>query len=195
MSYPLVLRFKKIAIARQLAVEDNRGQLMLYVKQQAFKLKEAVTVYADREQTRPLYRINADRVIDFSATYHITDAGGAALGSIRQKGMQSFWRARYDILRDGAVVFSVQEENPWAKMADGFLGEVPLLGLLTGYLFHPRYLITTADGKEAIRAVKQPAFLESMFQVNRLSTPLKPEDERLLLIGAVVMILLERRRG
>ncbi|MGH7460830.1 MAG: hypothetical protein ACREMA_07355 [Longimicrobiales bacterium] len=195
MSYPLALRFKKIAIARQLAVEDNSGQLMLYVKQQAFKLKEAVTVYGDREQTRPLYRVNADRVIDFSATYHIADAGGQGLGSIRQKGMQSFWRARYDIVRDGAVVFSVQEENPWAKMADGFLGEVPVIGLLTGYLFHPRYVITTPDGKEVIRAVKQPAFLESLFQVNRLATPLKPEDERLLLIGAVVMILLERRRG
>ena len=195
MSYPLSLRFKKIAIARQLAVEDRSGQLMLYVKQQAFKLKEAVTVYGDREQTRPLYRINADRVIDFSATYHISDAAGQGLGSIRQKGMQSFWRARYDIVRDGAVVFSVQEENPWAKMADGFLGEVPVLGLLTGYLFHPRYLIRTSDGKEVIRAVKQPAFLESLFQVDRLATPLKPEDERLLLIGAVVMILLERRRG
>jgi hypothetical protein len=152
-------------------------------------------VYGDREQTRPLYRINADRVIDFSATYHISDSAGQGLGSIRQKGMQSFWRARYDIVRDGAVVFSVQEENPWAKMADGFLGEVPILGLLTGYLFHPRYLIKTSDGKEVIRAVKQPAFLESLFQVSRLNAPLKPEDERLLLIGAVVMILLERRRG
>ena len=195
MSYPLALRFKKIAIARQLAVEDNAGQLMLYVKQQAFKLKEAVTVYGDREQTRPLYRINADRVIDFSATYHISNAAGQALGSIRQQGMRSIWRTRYDILRDGAVVFSVQEENPWAKMGDAFLGEIPVLGVLTGYLFHPRYLISTADGKEVIRAVKQPAFWESLFQVNRLQTPLKPEDERLLLIGAVVTILLERRRG
>ncbi|MGH7460815.1 MAG: hypothetical protein ACREMA_07275 [Longimicrobiales bacterium] len=195
MSYPLALRFKKIAIARQLAVEDSSGQLMLYVKQKAFKLREAVTVFGDREQTRPLYQVNADRVIDFSATYDISDAGGASLGSIRQKGMQSLWRTRYDILRGGAVVFSVQEENPWAKMADGMLGEVPLLGLLTGYLFHPRYLITTADGRDVIRVVKQPAFFESLFQVSRLDTPLKAEDERLLLIGAVVTILLERRRG
>lgn len=41
----------------------------------AFKLKEAITVFADEAQTRPLYHINAGRVIDFSATYTINVAG------------------------------------------------------------------------------------------------------------------------
>jgi hypothetical protein len=195
VAYPLALRFKKIAIARQMAVEDNGGQLMLYVKQKAFKLREAVTVYADREQTRPLYRINADRIIDFSATYRIEEEGGKELGAIRQKGMRSIWRSRYEILRGENVVFSVQEENPWAKVGDHIMGELPVVGFLTGYLFHPKYLIKTADGKEVIRAVKQPAFFESLFQVDRLPAALTPDDERLLLIGAVTMILLERRRG
>jgi hypothetical protein len=34
-----------------------------------------------------------------------------------------------------------------------------------------------------------------MFLVQRLETPLPPEDERLLLIGMVTTVLLERRRG
>jgi hypothetical protein len=42
---------------------------------------------------------------------------------------------------------------------------------------------------------KQPAFLESVFKVERLPAAIPPEDERLLLIGAVVMVLLERQRG
>lgn len=117
MSYPLTLRFKRIAIARQLSVEDAGGQLLMYVKQQAFKLREAITVYADSAQTRPLYKVNADRVIDFAATYNISDQAGNGIGAVRQQGMRSIWRTRYDILREGTPIFHVQEENPWARSA------------------------------------------------------------------------------
>jgi uncharacterized protein YxjI len=195
MSYPLTIRFKILAIARQLSVEDSSGRLLMYMKQKVFKLKEAITVYADEAQTQPLYHINADRIIDFSATYRITDAARQELGSVRQQGMRSIWRARYDIARSDHVVFEVREENPWAKVGDHFMGEIPILGFFAGFLFHPKYLIKTADGTEVLRATKQPAFFEGRFQVERLAAQLRPEDERLLLIGAVSVILLEKNRG
>ena len=195
MSYPLTLRFKILAVARQLSVRDSDQRLLMYVKQKAFKLKEAITVYADEEQTKPLYRIAADRVIDFSATYDITDAAGVYVGALRQKGMKSLWRSTYEIVRGDEVVFTVREENPWAKVGNSLFEGIPLIGALSGYVFHPSYLIS-ADGRGAVlRARKEAAFLESMFLVQRLETPLPPEDERLLLIGMVTTVLLERRRG
>lgn len=195
MSYPLTLRFKVLAIARQLSVQDSSGRLLMYVKQKAFKLREAITVYADEGQVQPLYQIQADRIIDFSARYHIRDAQGQELGSVRQRGMRSIWRARYDIFRDDAVVFTVQEENPLAKVGDSFLGEIPILGFFAGYLFHPKYLVSTADGRPVLRATKQPALFEGLFRIDRLETPLTPDDERLLLIGTVTTVLLEKTRG
>ena len=111
MSYPLTLRFKILAVARQIAVHDSSQRLLMYVKQKAFKLKEAVTVFADEAQTRPLYKIAADRVIDFSATYNITANDGTYVGAIRQKGMKSLWRARYEIVRNGTVVFTASEKS------------------------------------------------------------------------------------
>ena len=195
MSYPLALRFKILAVAQQIAVYDSSQRLLMYVKQKAFKLKEAITVFADEAQTRPLYRIAADRIIDFSATYAITTADGENVGAIRQKGMKSLWRARYEIVRGNDVIFTVSEENPWTKFADGVFQGIPLIGILSGYLFHPKYLISTSAGTGVIRATKQPAFLEGLFTVERLPTQLSPDDERLLLIGAVTMVLLERRRG
>ena len=194
MSYPLTLRFKILAVARQLSVHDSEQRLLMYVKQKAFKLKEAITVYADEQQTKPLYRIAADRVIDFSATYNITDAAGTPVGAIRQKGMKSLWRSTYEIVRGEDVVFNVREENPWAKVGNSLFEAIPLVGALSGYVFHPSYLIS-ATGGDVLRARKQGAFLESMFTVERLATPLPPEDERLLLIGMVTTVLLERRRG
>jgi uncharacterized protein YxjI len=195
VSYPLTLRFKILAVARQIAVHDASQRLLMYVRQKAFKLKEAVTVFADEAQTRPLYRIKADRVIDFGATYEITADDGTYLGAVRQQGMKSLWRARYDIVRDGSVVFTAREENPWAKVADGIFEGIPLIGMFSGYVFHPRYLISTNGGGDVVRVTKKPAFLEGVFAVDRLPTPLSPDDERLLLIATVTMVLLERRRG
>lgn len=195
MSYPLTLRFKILAVARQLSVRDSDQRLLMYVKQKAFKLKEAITVYEDEEQTRPLYRIAADRVIDFSATYNISDAAGEYVGAIRQKGMKSLWRSTYEIVRGDKLVFTVREENPWAKVGNSLFEGIPVIGALSGYVFHPSFLISTRDGAAALRARKEAAFLESVFSVQRLATRLTPEDERLLLIGMVTTVLLERRRG
>ncbi len=195
MSYPLSLRFKIIAIAEQLAVHDSSGRLMMYVKQKAFKLKEAITVYSDEGQQWPLYHIAADRVIDFSASYSITDSDGSPVGVVRRKGMKSLWRSSYEIVTNEGKVFTASEENPWAKVADGLFSGIPILGILSGYLFHPSYLISATGSVGAIRARKRPAFLESMFQVDRLSAQLKAEEERLLVIGMVVVLLGERRRG
>lgn len=195
MSYPLTLRFKILAIHQQLAVHDSSNQLMMYVKQKAFKLKEAITIYADEAQTRPLYHINADRVIDFSATYTITDAEGNYIGAVRQKGMKSFWRSHYDIVDGDRVVFTATEENPWSKVANNFFEEIPILGALSGYVFHPTYVLSANGSGSAVRAMKQPAFLESMFRIERLPAKLSPGDERLAVIGTVTTLLLERRRG
>ncbi|HEU5211102.1 MAG TPA: hypothetical protein VFU06_17020 [Longimicrobiales bacterium] len=195
MSYPLTLRFKILAIHQQLAVHDSSDQLMMYVKQKAFKLKEAITVFADQAQTRPLYHINADRVIDFSANYTITDAEGNYIGAVRQKGMKSLWRSHYDIVDGDRVVFTATEENPWSKVANNFFEQIPILGALSGYVFHPSYVLSANGSGPAVRAKKQPAFMESMFRIERLPAKLSPEDERLLVIGTVTTLLLERRRG
>lgn len=195
MSYPLTLRFKVLAIARQLSVIASDGRLLMYAKMKAFKLKESITLFADEEQTKPLYRVEADRILDFSATYTMSEAGGGVLGAIRQQGMRSIWRSRYEILRDGDVVFTVQEENPWAKVADAWFEGIPLIGVLSGYVFHPRYLVSSVQSGDVVRVTKQPALFESAFHIERLPATIPAADERLLLIGTVVMVLLERRRG
>jgi hypothetical protein len=195
VSYPLTLRFKILAIARQLAVEDSSGRLLMYAKQKAFKLKEAITIFADQAQTKPLYKIAADRIIDFSATYNISTPEGVYLGAIRQKGARSIWRSHYEIVRNNDVVFNATEENPWVKVLDGLFEGIPIIGALSGYVFHPKYLITTPAGAGVVRVKKEPAFLESTFKAERLPATIPPDDERLLLIGAVTMVLLERARG
>lgn len=195
MEYPLNLSFKVLALAPQISVTDDRGNLVFYVKQKLMKLKESVTVFADAEQTEPLYYLNADQVIDFSARYHFADADGTTVGAVQRRGMKSLWRAHYDILDGDRTVLQIREANPWTKVADGLLGEIPILGMLTGYLFHPAYMVTKTDGVSVMRLEKQRAFLETRFTITKQQADLTPPEETQVLLSLLMMVLLERQRG
>jgi hypothetical protein len=195
MNYPLQLSFKILALARQLCVVDAQGNLIFYVKQKAFKLKESVTVFKDATQTEPLYAINASKILDFSASYQFTDRQGRLLGAVRRRGMKSLWKAHYEITDErSALVLTINEENAWTKVLDALFGEIPVIGMFTGYLFHPAYLVSRPNGAVLLRLVKQPAFLEGKFTIDKHGQLDEAEETRAVL-SLIMMILLERGRG
>ena len=194
MNYPITLSFKLLAIASQIYVTDANGRLLCYVKQKLFKLKEAISVFADESQTQMLYQINADRMLDFSASYHFSDATGNQFGAIKRQGMRSLWRAHYDILVGQRHEFVVHEAKPWIKVLDSLIGEIPVLGMFTGYLFHPAYIVTRVNGQEVMRLEKQPAFFEGKFRLTQQGQMDQIEETRVLL-SVLTMTLLERARG
>ena len=197
MNFPVDIRFKLIAIASQIYVRDAQGTLLAYVRQKLLKLKEDVIVYGDAEQKRPLYRIRADRIIDIGARYTITDSAAAdmVIGSVRQRGLRTFWRAEYEVERNGNPTFSVREESVWIRVFDSVFGQLPVIGALAGYVFHAAYRVTdTATGRDVLRMVKQPALFEGVFRLESLQ-PLSNEEERLLLLSCMMVLLLERRRS
>ena len=195
MTFPLDLRFKILAISSQIAVTDAQGSLVYYVKQKAFKLKEAVTVFADEGQTRPLFKIAADRVLDISARYRIEDEGGAEVGVLQRRGLRSMWKAQYEIHQGGAPKFLIREESAWVKVFDSLLGGIPILSLFTGYLFHPAYLVSLGEGQPTLlRVVKRPALLEGRFRIDAVTGSIDRSLD-VAVIGILMMLLLERARG
>ena len=146
------------------------------------------------EETR-LAEIRANKVIDWSARYDFTDAWGGAIGAVARKGWASMWKAHYDVFNPGeaAPEFTIREENPFAKVMDGLLGQVPLLGILTVWLFNPRYLASRGD-QGALRLTKQPAFLEGRFKIDHV-TPTGTRETMNLILGFLMLTFLERRRG
>lgn len=195
MNFPLTLSFKILALASQIYVRDTSGSLVAYVKQKLLKLREDIDVFADEQQTQRLYNIKADRVIDFSARYTFTDNSGKVLGSVKRQGMRSLWKAHYDVAdAAGALVMTIREENVWVRVWDSLFGELPFIGILSGYLFHPAYLVTDAQEQLLARLVKQPAFFEGKFQLDK-QPALRSQDETLVLLSLLTMTLLERARG
>jgi len=194
MRFPLKLSFKKIALSPQIYVRDADGQVQLYVKQKMFKLKEAVNIFADEAQTRLLYTVQADRVIDIRARYTIRDAAGTEIGHLQGKGMRSLWKLHYEVGRNGHTVFEIREDNAWIKVIDGLVGEIPIVGIFTGYFLNPKYNVTRTDGSMALQVVKQPALFEGMFNIDKRAE-LSPEEEGIAVLGVLMMLLLERSRG
>jgi uncharacterized protein YxjI len=194
LNYPLTLSFKIIAVAPQISIIDANGNLVAYIKQKLFKLKEAVTVFEDEQQSRPVFNLKADRVIDFSARYHFTDQQGLTVGSVKRQGMRSLWKAQYDIYEGESVTMRIREENGWVKVLDSLFGELPIVGMFSGYLFHPAYLVSYLDERVVLRMEKQPAFFEGKFQIERRGE-LSVEDEKRAILSLIMMVLLERSRG
>lgn len=194
MQFPLHVAFKRIALSPQIRVTDARGTLTHYVKQKLFKLKESVTVFADEAQTRRLFEIRADRMLDFNAAYRIADAAGKPIGVVRRHGMRSLWRAHYEIQAADGLLLTVSEENPWVKVLDGLLSDIPIIGLFAGYWLHPAYLVTDRGGTLLMRVQKVPALTESRYRIDEHAA-LQGETRDAVLQGLFMMLLLERTRG
>jgi len=196
IQYPLTLSFKILAIASQITVTDATGRPIVFTRQKIFKFREHVEVFTDSTQTTLLANIRANKVIDWSARYFATTPNDSPIGSVGRRGWRSLWKAQYEVFNPGddSPDFSIREENPWSKVADSLLGQIPLLGLATGYLFHPRYLATRSNGQPAIRLTKLAAFFEGRFQIEQVGD-LTPNEELNLFLSFLMLVLLERNRG
>ncbi|MFY7816783.1 MAG: hypothetical protein ACOVRB_00305 [Akkermansiaceae bacterium] len=197
MNFPLSLRFKLLALSPQIYVSDAAQQPVLYVKQKLFKLREKIEVFRDESRSQLLCTIQANKIIDWSARYFFTAADGSELGSVGRKGMRSLWRAHYEVFAagDSNPDFVIREENPWTKVADSFFGELPLIGMFAGYLFHPRYLVTRkSTGQPVFRLSKQSALWEGKFLIEKFGDSTE-QEETALTLSLLMLILLEKRRG
>lgn len=193
--FPITFEFKIGTFANDFVARDASGRTIAYVRQKMFKFKEAIVIYPNEDKAEPLYKINADRVIDFNAKYTFSDRRDQEIGSVGRKGMKSLWKANYDVFdHNKSLEFNIREENPWTKVADSLLGEIPLLGLFTGYMFHPKYVVTNAQGTPVARLSKEASFFGRKFTLDKLFDIKQNESARILL-ALMMMVLLERRRG
>lgn len=195
LQFPIRFHFKVTTLANDFTAIDATGEVVAYVRQKMLKLKEDISVYADESKSKVNYKIKADRWLDFSAAYSFIDANGTEFGKIARKGWRSLWKAEYELVDEFATIqYHIREENAWVKVMDSFFGEIPILGLFTGYLFNPSYIVTNKEGESIVRLKKLPSFLGKEFEVEKIGSIDNDDDDRIML-GLMMMILLERRRG
>lgn len=192
--YPLTYNFKRIAITNKVTVTNATGEVVLYAHQKLLNIKERILLFADTEQTKPVGELRADRVIDFSPIQTFTDTNGSVVSKVARRGAKSIWRANYEIMdANEHIYFKIKEEKAWVKVIDTLVGEIPIVGLFTGYLFNPTYLLM--DENEAVvgKITKRPSFLESNYTLE-LDNPAMNKAE-LLPVAVMTVVTRERVRG
>lgn len=85
-------------LGQKFHIYDAQMNLRFFVQQKAFKLKEALTVYADESKSQELLKIQARNIIDISATYDISTPQGQRLGALKRQGLKSMMRDEWTIL-------------------------------------------------------------------------------------------------
>jgi uncharacterized protein YxjI len=194
LNYPLELSFKIATIGTRVRVVDAARQQVAYLRKKKFRLKEDVRVYEDEDQSRPLFRIRADRVVDFGASYAVSDPDGRPLGAIRQRGVRSIWKSSYEVSDpNGKTIGVIHEENPFVKVLDSLAEAIPFADSLGGLFFNPAYLVDLG-GETVMRMQKELSVFESRFRLDRLGD-FSEEEEDLLLASLMMVLLLERDRG
>lgn len=196
LNYPLDFKFKITTLSSDFNITDRNGNYVAYVRQKMFKLKEDVIVFSDESKSQELFNIKANQWIDFNASYAMTDLiSGKVFGRLARKGMRSFWKSQYNIFDENyEAKYQINEDNGWVKVLDGMVGEIPIVGMFTGYFLNPSYTVKDSAGKEYFRLKKMPSLIGRRFQLDRL-IDIDDEDESLVVLSFLMMVLLERSRG
>lgn len=194
LDYPLDLSFKIATIGTRVRVTDAASRQIAYLRKKKFKLREDVRIYEDEDQRRQLFRLRADRVVDFGASYAVSGPDGRPLGAVRQQGVRSIWKSSYEVTDPNAkTIGTIHEENPFVKVLDGMAEAIPFADALGGLFFNPAYL-AELGGEPVLRMRKESSLFESRFRLERLGD-FSEDGEDLLLASLMMVILLERDRG
>lgn len=100
-------------IGGKFEIFDQDGNVVLFSKMAAFKLKEDIRLFTDESMTTELISIKARSIMDFSAAYDVVDtATGQKIGALKRKGWKSMFRDEW-IVMDAydTEVGGIQEES------------------------------------------------------------------------------------
>jgi len=158
-------------------------------EQKAFKLREDIRVHEGEKGGPEILQIKADRIVDFSAAYTVTDTQtGEVVGSLRRKGWSSLFRDSWEILdAEGIVRGKVTEDSPWKAAVRR---TIELAALLLPQAFH-----IEIDG-QVVGTMKQNF---NLF-VHKFDVDLTLDNEGLLprplaLATVILLLAVEGRQG
>jgi uncharacterized protein YxjI len=97
---------------------DQHENLIAFVKQKAFKLREDIRVYSDESMTRELLHIQARRIIDWSSAYDVLDSlTQQKIGTLKRKAWRSMVRDEWIIMDASDMeVGRIQEDSTFLAL-------------------------------------------------------------------------------
>ena len=179
-------------------VYDPDGNVVLYCKMKAFKLKEDLTLYATEAMERPLMSIRARSVIDFSAAYDVFDltAGGGGgggggelkVGALRRKGLKSMLRDSWELLdTSDRPIGTVTEDGTFKALVRRF---VEVASLLMPQAFHGE-----VNGRRVFEMTQNFNPFVRKLMCDFSADPQETLDRRLGMAAAILLMAIEGKQA
>lgn len=182
---PLLFRKKFQPVGQKFLVYDQEGNLLLFIKQKAFKLREDIRAYFDESQEKEALYIQARQILDFSAAYDVIDSQkDEKVGVLARKGLKSIIRDEWDIMD--------VNDQPIGKIHEDSTALALIRRFITGLV--PQSFAFTIGDKE-VAELKQhfnPFIKKADFKITKSDTEV---DLRLLLAGGILLMAIEGRQG
>ena len=193
LKFPLDIKFHIATFSNDFSVTDANNQSVFYVREKILSWRDVIKVYRDSSKKEELYQLRSNKVIDFQQTFTITDANGNIVGKAKRKTLKSFWTATFHIYdANDNHIFTIKERSGFTRMMDGMVGEIPVVGFFSGYLFNPKYALSNLQGTELMEVSKEPSFFGRKFKLNQYQ---QTEDDALFVLSFMLMLLTDRNRG
>ena len=125
---------KNVYEVRVALPNDEEGELVAYVEQKTFALKEDLRFWADEAKTVERFRVKARQRFDPRARYRVTDAEDTELGELAKAFRRSLARSTWRIYSpEGEEIAWAAERSLFRSILRrllGFAGLIPLVGSL-----------------------------------------------------------------
>jgi hypothetical protein len=193
-NYPLHFKFKITTFSNDFEATDALGNTIFYVREKILTWRDQMKVYSDSSKSELLYEIKSNKLIDFQQTFTITNPQGNIIGKVRRKSIRSLWKSTFKLMDTyDNHDHTIQEKNAFVKLWDGIFGEIPIIGMLSGYVFNPSYILSANEGEELFELNKEPSFFGRKFTVHKITE--KEVNEERMVLSLALMVLNERSRG
>ena len=166
--------------------DDSMEQLIGYCKQKALKLKEDIRVYTDEDKNTELICIKARSVIDFGATYDITDSqSGEAICTFKRKGLKSIFKDSWKVMdTSGNQIGTLGEDSGLLAIIRRFVPGASLL-------IPQEFVLSTGENSIEFTQKMNP-FVHKMNVTKIQSSGIDP---RVVLAATMLLIAIEGRQG
>lgn len=182
------LQQKVLAIAQQYRIMDPSGNLVGYVKQKAFKLKEDIRVFADDTMQQEVLLIKQQQVLDFAGTFAVTDvATGQLVGFLKRKGLKSIMKDDWEILdTQGQIIGRIYEAGGALATLRRFIGFLAII---------PKTYNVELNGQIVSLFKQKFKVIGDIWELDFTGDPNHALDRRLGICGALMMSMVERKKG
>ena len=182
---------------RRALPEDEEGELVAFVQQKTFALKEDMRFYADEDKQAELFRLKARQRFDPRARYRVTDADDAEIGELKKEFRRSLARSTWRVYAadsDDELMYATERSlvRSVLRRLISLAGFIPIVGDILE-LIPIRYHFDFFAGEKQVGSFERRFGLRDRYILDLSGDPDRKIDRRVAIALAVAMDALQAR--